>query len=412
MMAGRQVLIIVENLPVPFDRRVWQEASTLRDAGALVSVICPEGKAHTKRYEYLDGIHIYRHSLPVEAEGALGFLLEYSAALIHEMRLALLIHFRHGFDVIHGCDPPDLIFLVALPFKLLGKKFIFDHHDIGPEMYESKFGKRGLFWRALKLVEWLTFKTANVVIATNDSYRKIAVTRGGKRPEDVFVVRSGPDPVRLKVRTPNPSWRCGRRFLAGYVGVMGAQEGIDLLLEAAAHMIHVLGRRDVQFCLVGGGPGLQGFKTLAEKMELGDYVTFTGRAPDDTLFEILSTADVCVDPDPVNAMTDKSTMNKVLEYMALGKPIVQFELTEGRFSAGDASVYAKPNDPIDFANKLLALLDDPPARARMGAIGRTRIEERFAWNYEAPKLLQAYSRALDGPGRAYSNVLAKRTVRW
>ncbi|WP_439374657.1 glycosyltransferase family 4 protein [Bradyrhizobium sp. DASA03120] len=408
MMAGRKVLIIVENLPVPFDRRVWQEARTLRDAGALVSVICPEGKAHTKRYEFLEGIHIYRHSLPVEAEGALGFLLEYSAALMHEMRLALLIHVRHGFDVIHACDPPDLIFLVALPFKLFGKRFVFDHHDIGPEMYESKFGKRGLFWRALKLIEWLTFKTADVVISTNDSYRKIAIARGGRRPEDVFVVRSGPDLARVKARAPNPSWRFGRRFLVGYVGVMGAQEGIDLLLEAAAHMIHKLGRRDVQFCLIGGGPALQDFKALAEKMDLGEYVTFTGRAPDDTLFEILSTADVCVDPDPVNAMTDKSTMNKVLEYMTLGKPIVQFELTEGRFSAGDASVYAKPNDPIDFAEKLLALLDDPRACARMGAIGRTSIEERFAWSYEAPKLLQAYSRALDERERAYSDMLTKK----
>ena len=399
VLAGRKVLIIVENLPVPFDRRVWQEACTLREAGALVSVICPEGKAYTKRYEFLDGIHIYRHSLPVEAKGALGFLLEYSAALIHEMRLAVRIYFKHGFDVIHGCNPPDLIFLVALPFKLLGKRYIFDHHDISPELYESKFGKRGLAWSALKLAEWLTFKIADVVISTNDSYRKIAIARGGRQPEDVFVVRSGPDLVRVKAHTPNPSWRRGRRFLVGYVGVMGTQEGIDLLLEAAVHMVHKLGRRDVQFCLVGGGPSLRDLKALAEKMGLDDCVTFTGRASDETLFEILSTADVCVNPDRVNAMNDKSTMNKILEYMALGKPIVQFDVAEGRFSAGEASLYAKPNDPIDFAEKLLSLLEDPQARARRGAIGRARVEERFAWTYEAPKLLQAYSRALAEPGR-------------
>jgi glycosyltransferase involved in cell wall biosynthesis len=394
VLAGRKVLMIVENLPVPFDRRVWQEARTLRDAGALVSVICPTAKGYTVRYEQLEGIHIYRHPLPMEAKGALGFLLEYSAALFHEVRLALRVYFRHGFDVIHGCNPPDLIFLVALPFRLLGKRYIFDHHDISPELYESKFGRRGFFWRLLKLAEWLTFKTARVVISTNDSYRAIAMTRGGRLPDDVFVVRSGPDLARVKAREPNPSWRRGRRYLAGYVGVMGQQEGIDLLLEAAAHVVHKLGRQDVQFCLVGGGPSLEELKTQVEGLGLGDCVTFTGRVPDETLFEVLSTADVCVNPDRVNAMNDKSTMNKVLEYMALGKPIVQFDVTEGRFSAGEASLYARPNDPVDFAGKLLTLLEDEAARARMGATGRARVEKRFAWPYEAPKLLEAYRRAL------------------
>jgi glycosyltransferase involved in cell wall biosynthesis len=396
-LAGRKVLMIVENLPVPFDRRVWQEARTLRDAGALVSVICPTAKGYTVRYEQLEAIHIYRHPLPMEAKGALGFLLEYSAALFHEMRLALCVYFRHGFDVIHGCNPPDLIFLVALPFRLLGKRYIFDHHDISPELYESKFGRRGFFWRLLKLAEWLTFKTARVVISTNDSYRAIAMTRGGRLPDDVFVVRSGPDLARVKTRAPNPSWRRGRRFLVGYVGVMGQQEGIDLLLEAAAHIVHGLGRQDVQFCLVGGGPSLEELKGQAESLGLGDRVTFTGRVPDETLFEVLSTADVCANPDRVNAMNDKSTMNKILEYMALGRPIVQFDVTEGRISAGEASLYARPNDPVDFAAKLLALLEDEAARARMGAIGRARVEERFAWPYEAPKLLEAYRRALGQP---------------
>lgn len=394
-LAGRKVLIIVENLPVPFDRRVWQEAQTLRDAGALVSVICPTGKGYAKRHELLDGIHIYRHLLPLEAKGALGFLFEYSAALFHEFRLAVRVHFNHGFDVIHGCNPPDLIFLVALPFKLLGKKYVFDHHDINPELYESKFNKRGPFWSLLKFAEWLSFKTADVVISTNESYRDIAIGRGGRRPEDVFVVRSGPDLARVKACTPNPSWRCGRRFLVGYVGVMGGQEGIDLLLESADHIVHGLGREDVQFCLAGGGPSLEELKAEAEKMRLAHCVTFTGRVSDPTLFEILSTADVCVNPDRVNAMNDKSTMNKILEYMALAKPIVQFDVTEGRVSAGEASLYARPNDPVDFAEKLLSILEDPHARASMGAKGRIRIEERFAWKYEAPNLLQAYSQVLN-----------------
>jgi glycosyltransferase involved in cell wall biosynthesis len=397
VLAGRKVLMIVENLPVPFDRRVWQEARTLRDAGALVSVICPTAKGYMARYEQLEGIHIYRHPLPMEAKGALGFLLEYSAALFHEARLALRVYFRHGFDVIHGCNPPDLIFLVALPFRLLGKRYIFDHHDISPELYESKFGRRGFFWRLLKLAEWLTFKTARVVISTNDSYRAIAMARGGRLPDDVFVVRSGPDLARVKARAPNPSWRRGRRFLVGYVGVMGQQEGIDLLLEAAAHVVHRLGRQDVQFCLVGGGPSLEELKAQSEGLGLGDRVTFTGRVPDETLFEVLSTADVCVNPDRVNAMNDKSTMNKILEYMALGKPVVQFDVTEGRLSAGEASLYARPNDAVDLAEKLLTLLEDEAARARMGALGRARVEERFAWPYEAPKLLEAYRRALGQP---------------
>lgn len=393
-LAGRKVLIIVENLPVPFDRRVWQEARTLRDAGALVSVICPTGKEHVERYEFLEGIHIYRHPLPVEAKGALGFLLEYSVALFHEMRLATVVYFKHGFDVIHGCNPPDLIFLVALPFKLLGKRYIFDHHDINPELYESKFNRRGPFWNLLKWAEWLTFKTARVVISTNDSYRQIAMTRGGRRPEDVFIVRSGPDLTRVKARAANPAWRRGRKFLVGYVGVMGTQEGIDLLLQAVDHVVHKMGRQDVQFCLAGGGPSLADLKIEAERMGLGAYVTFAGRVPDDTLFEILSTADVCVNPDRVDPMNDKSTMNKILEYMALGKPIVQFDVTEGRYSAGESSLYAKPNDPVDFAGQLLSLLDDPDARERMGGIGRARIEQRFAWTYEGPKLIQAYTRAL------------------
>jgi glycosyltransferase involved in cell wall biosynthesis len=393
-LAGFKALIIVENLPVPFDRRVWQEARTLRDAGAVVSVICPALKGYTSRYEFLDGIHIYRHSLPVEAKGAQGFVLEYPAALFHEFRLAVRVYFTHGFDIIHGCNPPDLIFLVALPFKLLGKKYIFDHHDINPELYESKFNKRGLFWNVLRFAEWLTFKTADVVISTNESYRHIAMCRGGRRREDVFVVRSGPDLSRVKALPPNPAWRRGREFLVGYVGVMGDQEGIDLLLEAAGHIVHTLGRRDVQFCLVGGGPSLEDLKAQAEKMGLSDYVTFTGRAPDQTLFEVLSTADVCANPDRVNAMNDKSTMNKILEYMAMGKPIVQFDVTEGRFSAGEASLYAKPNDPVDFADKLLSLLSDSAARAKMGTEGRVRVEERFAWKYEAPNLLRAYRRAL------------------
>ena len=390
-LAGRKVLIIVENLPVPFDRRVWQEARTLRDAGALVSIICPVGKGFDQRYEVLEGIHVYRHRLPLEGKGALGFLLEYGAALFHETRLAWRVHFRHGFDTLHACNPPDLIFLVALPFKLMGKHFIFDHHDINPELYEAKFGRRGLFWHLLVLLERLTFRTADVVISTNESYRQIAIERGGKRREDVFVVRSGPDLSRVKPVPPDPTLRNGRDFLVGYVGVMGQQEGIDLLLESVRHLVDK-GRRDIQFVLVGGGPELETLQALSGRLDVADYVTFTGRAPDDLLFRVLSTADVCVNPDRVNPMNDKSTMNKIMEYMAFSKPIVQFDVTEGRFSAHEASLYAAPNDVHDFAEKIEELLADPVRRAAMGEYGRQRVEGELAWEFEAPKLVAAYER--------------------
>ncbi|HTO29947.1 MAG TPA: glycosyltransferase family 4 protein [Pararhizobium sp.] len=389
-LAGRKVLIIVENLPVPFDRRVWQEARTLKSAGAEVAIICPTGKGYTERYELLDGIHIYRHPLPLDAGGALGYLLEYGAALFWETVLSWKILFRHGFDTLHGCNPPDLIFLIAWQFKLLGKRYIFDHHDINPELYEAKFNKRGFFWRLMCLFEWLTFKTADTVISTNESYKKIAIERGGKNPKDIFVVRSGPDLTRVKAVPANPALKNGRDFLVGYVGVMGEQEGIDLLLEAARHLVHEHGRKDIQFALVGGGPSLAALQAMSEKMGLKDYVTFTGRAPDQTLFEVLSTSDVCVNPDRVNPMNDKSTMNKILEYMAVAKPIVQFDVTEGRFSAQEASLYAKANDPVDFADKIAELLADPERCAGMGAFGRNRVETQMAWSYEVPKLIAAY----------------------
>lgn len=394
VLTGQRVLIIVENLPVPFDRRVWQEARALRSAGAQVAVICPTGRGYEAPYEMLDGIHIYRHVLPVDAHSALGYLREYGSALLAETRLAWTILFRHGFDVVHGCNPPDLIFLVALQFKLLGKKFVFDHHDINPELYEAKFGRRGFFWRLMVLFERLTFMVADCSIATNDSYRQIAIRRGGMSPDKVFVVRSGPDLTRIAPVQPNPDWRRGRDYLVGYVGVMGDQEGIDLLLESARHLVFTEGRTDIQFCLVGGGSSLEGLKAMSSGMGLSDYVTFLGRAPDKDLFEVLSTADVCVNPDRVNPMNDKSTMNKILEYMAMGKPIVQFEVTEGRVSAADASLYAAPNDPVDMAEKIAELLSDPERRARMGAVGQERVERDLSWQHQVPRLLAAYRQVL------------------
>jgi glycosyltransferase involved in cell wall biosynthesis len=387
----RRVLFLVENLPSPFDRRVWQEASALRDAGYAVSIICPTGRGYEKKFEVIDGIYIWRYALPMEGQGPLGYAIEYGLALFWSFFLSLKIFFGRGFDVVHACNPPDLLFLVAGFFKLLGKKFVFDHHDANPELYEAKFGRRDLFWKLMLWLEKLTFRFADVSIATNESYRRIAIERGGLPPERVFVVRSGPSLERMKQVPPVEALKRGRRYLVAYVGVMGRQEGIDYLLRAIAHIVHHLGRHDVHFGLVGGGTSLQEIQGLARGLGVAQYVTFTGRVPDAELLAMLNTADVCVNPDVANAMNDISTMNKVMEYMALGKPIVQFDLAEGRFSAQEASLYAGKNDPIDLAAKILELLESTEKRQAMGAFGRRRVQDELEWRYEAPKLLAAYA---------------------
>lgn len=387
----RRVLIIVENLPSPFDRRVWQEATTLLRNGYEVSIICPTGKGYEKKYEVIDGIHIYRHNLPLEAEGAMGYALEYATALFWEFVLAWKVLLTRGFDAIHACNPPDNIFLVAGFFKLLGKKFLFDHHDINPELYEAKFGRRDFFYKVMLAWERWTFKLADVSIATNESYKAIAIKRGGMPADKVYVVRSGPMLDRLRILPAVESLKKGRQYLVGYVGVMGAQEGIDKLLRSIAHIVKDLGRTDIQFGLVGGGTSLDEMQRYADELGIAEFVTFTGRVPDQDLLEMLNTADVCVNPDVANEMNDKSTMNKIMEYMALGKPIVQYDLTEGRFSAQEASLYADKNDEKDFARKIAELIDAPERRKEMGECGKRRVENVLEWKYEEPKLLAAYN---------------------
>lgn len=386
-----KVLIIVENLPVPFDRRVWQEATTLRDAGYQTVIICPRSKGYEKKYELLEGIHIYRHPLLMEGYGAIGYALEYLAALFWQFLLAWVILFKHGFDVIHACNPPDNIFFIGLFFKLFGKKFLFDHHDINPELYEAKFGKKDFFYKIILTWERWTFKIADVSIATNESYKKIAIERGRMDPERVFVVRSGPNLKRLKILQPKEALKNGRKYLVGYVGVMGNQEGIDYLLQAAHHIVYNIGRTDIHFGLVGGGTEFEKLTAYTKELSVADYVTFTGRVPDEEMLQMLNTADICVNPDVANEMNDKSTMNKIMEYMALGKPIVQFDLTEGRFSAQEASLYVKKNDAVDMAEKIIQLLDNLALRKKMGQFGRQRIENELEWKYEAPNLLAAYN---------------------
>jgi len=389
----KRVLIIVENLPVPFDTRVWKEAVSLRGNGFDVTVLCPRGKGYTQGHEVLEGIHVYRHPMPKEGNSPLGYVYEYGCALLWEFLYAWWIFFRRGFHVIQGCNPPDDIFLVALPFKLLGVKYIFDHHDANPELYLSKYDKKEFFYKIQVWLEKMTYRFSDVVMATNASYRDLAITRGGLHPEDVFVVRNGPDLGTFKPVPPNPALKYGKSHLVGYVGNMSVQEGLDILLDVAL-CIKNLGRRDIHFTCVGGGPGLAGLQKMTQDKDLGEMVNFTGRVPDHELLEVLSTAEICVNPDKPCQMNDISTMIKIMEYMALGKPIVQFDLKEGRFSAKEASLYSDNGNQVkDFANKILWLLENPDERKKMGEFGRRRVEEELAWEHSVPNLLAAYRRA-------------------
>lgn len=410
MQSHGKVLIIVENLPVPFDRRVWMEATTLVRNGYQVSVICPTGKGYEREYEVIEDVHIYRHPLPPEVSSAVGYMREYMWALKWELKLARKVMKERGFDAVHICNPPDLLFLVAGWFKLFhGVKVIFDQHDINPELYEVKFGRRDFFYRALRFAERLSFAMADVIISTNESYKNIAVTRGKQRAENVYVVRSGPDLSRFQPKPPQDRYKKGKAYLVGYVGVMGEQEGIDLLLHAAKHLIDAHNRKDVHFMLIGGGPSVEGMKKLCSELGIEQWVEFTGRVPDEELLARLSSCDVCVNPDPKTPFNDKSTMNKILEYMALAKPIVQFDLTEGRRSAEGASLYAAGNDVEDFAHKIERLLDDPALREKMGLEGQYRMENMLEWKHQIPNLLEAYASALGQPHR-YQQTSVHRKV--
>lgn len=388
--AGKHILIIIENLPAPFDRRVWQEANTLRDNGAEVTIICPKMKGYTKSFECINDINIYRHYLPLEGSGPLGYLLEYSIALFFQFILSWYIFFQKKFQVIHACNPPDLIFITAMPFKLFGVKFVFDHHDINPELFVAKYNKKGFFYNLMILFERLTFKAADFSIATNESYKSIAIDRGGMPANCISVVRSGPDLNRLRLTDGNIKYKKGRDFLVGFVGVIGEQEGLDLLLEAVHKIVYTHKREDVQFAIIGGGTDLDRIKELSSSMKLDSFLDFYGRISDEKLVDILNTADVCVNPDKPTEMNNLSTMNKIMEYMSLKKPIVQFDLKEGRFSAEEASLYAK--DVHDFSNKILQLINNPALRCQMGDFGYQRVINELSWEKEKYHLISFYNK--------------------
>jgi glycosyltransferase involved in cell wall biosynthesis len=384
------ILIIVENLPVPLDRRVWQESCALRDAGYEVVVICPRMRGHTLPYECLEGIHIYRHWISDEAGGLLGFLAEYASALLGEAWLACKAWRRHRFKIIHLCNPPDLLFLVAWPFKLLfGTRVIYDVHDVWPEFYEAKFARRGPFYWAVRTAERLTYALADVVLATNQSVRDIAIDRGGKHPWEVFIVRTAPK-IASGNFPPNPALLNGRRHLVGYVGVMGNADGVIHLVDAAHHIVHTRGRHDVQFLLMGTGPEHPSLLQHRNQLNLQNHLDLPGRVSNEFLFTALQTIDVGVACDPINAYNDHCTMNKTLEYMAFAKPQVMFDVREGRFSAGDAARYVPQTDSALLGDAILDLLDNPDARQQMGAIGLQRIHHELSWDQSVTQLLRAY----------------------
>ncbi|MFI1131463.1 glycosyltransferase family 4 protein [Streptomyces althioticus] len=398
---GRRALILVENLSVPFDRRVWQECRTLRDAGWEVDVICPRGtKRDTEPEAVIDGVRIHRYPLRAATGGPAGYLKEYGAALWHTARLARKVG---PVDVVHACNPPDLLFLPALRLKRQGAKFVFDQHDLVPELYLSRFGRgKDLLYRGVCALERATYRAADVVLATNESYKDVAVRRGGRRPEDVFVVRSAPDTERFHPVEPEPELKRGKPHLLCYLGVMGPQDGVDYALRALAKLRDEVGRTDWHAVFVGAGDTFDAMVELSRELGLDGQVEFTGRVPDADLMRWLSTADVCLSPDPCNPLNDVSTMNKVLEYMVMGRPIVSFDLKEARVSAGEAAVYAKGDDEGEFAALIGRLLDDPEQRSRMGKSGQERINGPLAWRNSQAALLAAYEAAVGGGAAARS----------
>lgn len=389
------ILIIVENLTVPLDRRVWQEARTLRDAGYRVSVVCPKGGKYTAPYEILEGIHVFRHPLPYEADGALGYAVEYSWALAWEFALSVKAYWKVGFDVVQACNPPDLLFVIGGFWKyLFGKRFVFDHHDINPELYEAKFGKRGRFHRLLTWLERITFQAADVSIATNETFKDIAVKRGGMDPDRVFVVRSIPDMSRFKRVAPSERLKNGRKHLIGYVGIMGAQDGVDLLVEAMHTLVNRDGRHDIQCAIVGSGTELPRLQEMVRERQLENHVTFTGFLSGEPLLQAFSTFDIGVIPDPKNTYNDKISMNKVFEYMSLGIPFVGFDLIEGRKASADAALYAADNCPRALAGQMLLLIDNEDLKLKLSTEGKSRAQALLRWDTERARLLAAYETVL------------------
>lgn len=398
MSRAPRVLIVVQNLAVPTDRRVWLECQALVAAGHQVSVICPR-EADEPRHRTLDGVRIHTYRPPRSRCGVLGYVGEFLYCWVRTAWLSLHVARREGFDVLQACNPPDTYWLLGLLWRwAAGKRFVYDQHDLNPEVYEARFGRRGGLHRGLLLLERATYATADHVISTNESYREIALTRGRVPRRATSVVVSAPDPERMRRGEPEPALRHGREHLVAYLGIMGPQDGVDRLVGAIDHYVHGLGRADAHFVLMGFGDCLDDLRADVTRRGLDEYVTFTGKVGLPQIHRWLSTAALGVTPDPVNSFNDKSTMNKTLEYMAYGLPVVSFDLTENHRSAGDAALRVLEDDDAVFARAVAELLDDPERRVTMGKIGRARIEDELTWEKQAEAYVEVFRR-LPGPGR-------------
>ena len=400
----RRVLIIVQNLPVPFDRRVWLECQALVSAGYRVAVVCPKGKGDPS-YQVIDGVQLYKYRPYAPGGSKLSFIAEYVYSFLATAWVALKARRSGRFAVIQACNPPDIFWPIALAFRAIeGTKFVFDHHDLCPELYESRFPEGPKVpYRGLRALERRTHRAADHVISTNDSYRQIAIQRSGKASSAVTVVRTGPDPERLRRGPADPAQRRDRRYLVAYIGVMGPQDGVDIVVRAADIVVRELGRDDIGFTLIGSGDCFDELVALRDELGLAGVVEFTGRAPDELVSRILSTADVGLSPDPKNPLNDVSTMNKSMEYMAFELPVVAFDLRETRVSTGDAAVYVRPNDIHEYAEAIVRLLDDEDKRARLGKLGRARVEQELAWCHQERAYLGIYDR-LTGGARALDRI--------
>jgi glycosyltransferase involved in cell wall biosynthesis len=393
MSSPARVLLVVENNPYPLDFRVRREAHTLRDAGCQVTVIAPKDEAQPWT-EDVDGISVYRFPAPPGGSGLLSYALEFGYATLAILLLATWVWLRRGVDVIHAANPPDTLFIVGSMFKVLGKRFVFDQHDLAPETYLSRFGRReDIVYRTLRLLEYCSYAVADVVIATNHSYKRLASTRGRKHADTVFVVRNGP-PFSYQAVDPDPCVSRRAKYLIGYVGTIGPQDGVDYWIRAVHELVFKFERRDFLAIIIGSGDALASVHELARELRVVNYVWFTGRLPELEARKYLSAVHVCVQPDPMSPLNDVSTMNKLMEYMALGKPTVAFDLAETRYSGQEAALYVRPNDEFDFARQVSWLLDNPAERERMGEAGRRRVREALAWEYSAQELLRAYGEGL------------------
>jgi len=401
--AAGKVLIIVENLPVPVDSRVWPEATALHQAGYTVSVICPKGKGYDKAYEQLDGVHIYRHPRGVEGSSIVTYLLEYAVALFWEFVLSLKVAYRHGFDILHACNPPDLIFLIATFYKFFfGKKFLFDQHDPAPELYEVKFGRRDFIYRLLLLLERWTFRTADGSLAANPTLKQQAVERGGMPPDRAWIVRSVPDLGRFRQAKPDLSVRRSFRYLVGYVGIIAEQDGVDLLIKAMEHIVKRLHRTDIACLIMGDGPEAGRLRTLTGELGIADNVEFAGFISHDALPAKLVACDIGVVPDPPNACNVMMSMIKVYEYMAIGLPFVMFDLAQARRDAGDAALVVAEPTPQALGDGIVALLEDEAGRERMRDYGSERAYREFHWEVEKRSLLAAYATLRPRRARAHA----------